>query len=155
VDFETYLKELKEQEKKEQEALKKISKTLNKIAPELNLLWRFGDGEGGRIFDEIISLLRAKGYAAANRRYDQMNGIPDPFRIIKKKKTISHNLRRQVFERDAYRCKRCNAHKDLAVDHIHPESKGGTLDLSNLQTLCRSCNSKKAASIPTLDGGGN
>jgi len=42
-------------------------------------------------------------------------------------------------------CHRSGKRKNLTIDHIHPESKGGTLDLSNLQTLCKSCNSKKGA----------
>ena len=34
---------------------------------------------------------------------------------------------------------------DLCADHIVPESKGGITALENLQTRCRSCNSKKGA----------
>ena len=64
-----------------------------------------------------------------------------------RKKKISHQKRKQVFERDAYRCKHCETHFDLTVDHIIPESKGGTLSLSNLQTLCRSCNSSKGVKV--------
>lgn len=60
-----------------------------------------------------------------------------------RKKKISHRLQKAVFERDAYRCLNCETHLDLSVDHIIPESKGGTLDMDNLQTLCRSCNCKK------------
>lgn len=70
----------------------------------------------------------------------------DPFgrqsRVYTKKK-ISQSLRTKVFERDEYRCKWCGDHKNLCVDHIYPESKGGSLELSNLQTLCRTCNLKK------------
>jgi len=64
-----------------------------------------------------------------------------------KKAQISQQLRTRVFERDAYRCVFCQTHIDLCVDHIHPESKGGTLDFDNLQTLCRPCNSVKGASL--------
>lgn len=60
-----------------------------------------------------------------------------------RKKTITQALRRQVFERDAYRCVHCGSHVDLAADHILAESKGGETTLLNLQTLCRSCNSRK------------
>lgn len=60
-----------------------------------------------------------------------------------KKKRIGRLLRRRVFERDAYRCKHCNGWIDLCADHIIPESKGGATTYENLQTLCRSCNSRK------------
>jgi len=59
------------------------------------------------------------------------------------KKPISNRIRKAVFERDAYRCQQCGDWHDLTVDHIHPESKGGTLDMNNLQTLCNTCNSTK------------
>lgn len=41
----------------------------------------------------------------------------------------------------------------LTVDHIRPRSRGGTNDLTNLQILCRNCNSSKknrpANPVPT------
>jgi len=64
-----------------------------------------------------------------------------------KKKRISHTLQKRVFERDEFRCKHCGTYVDLTVDHIKPESKGGSLDMDNLQTLCRSCNSKKGTTF--------
>lgn len=66
------------------------------------------------------------------------------FKIYQKKK-ISNSLRWDIWERDNFTCKHCGSRKDLSVDHIIPESKGGTLDKENLQTLCKSCNSKKGA----------
>lgn len=62
------------------------------------------------------------------------------------KAVIGQALRTQVFERDAYRCRHCGGFKDLTADHVEPESKGGQTTLANLQTLCRSCNSKKGVS---------
>ena len=61
---------------------------------------------------------------------------------LQKEKNQSR-IKKQVFERDAYHCKHCGAHIDLCADHIKPESWGGETTLENLQTLCRSCNSKK------------
>lgn len=60
-----------------------------------------------------------------------------------KKSKISSAKKKRVLERDKYRCINCNTHKDLCVDHITAESKGGDNSMSNLQTLCRSCNSSK------------
>lgn len=69
---------------------------------------------------------------------------------VRKKKKINGNLRKLVFERDSYRCKKCNSHLDLCCDHIFPESKGGETTLENLQTLCRSCNAKKKDKIEVV-----
>lgn len=60
-----------------------------------------------------------------------------------KKSKISGTKKKRVLERDKYRCINCDDHKDLCVDHITAESKGGDNSMSNLQTLCRSCNSSK------------
>lgn len=59
---------------------------------------------------------------------------------------IPRKLRHQVFRRDGYRCRECgatNKQTRLHVDHIVPVSKGGTNELSNLQTLCETCNLSK------------
>lgn len=59
------------------------------------------------------------------------------------KKKISKKVRQAVMQRDGYQCQVCRDTDDLCLDHIIPESKGGTKDINNLQVLCRSCNSKK------------
>lgn len=43
-------------------------------------------------------------------------------------------------------CVVCGKPSDT-VDHIIPKSRGGTNHPSNLQPMCRSCNSKKSAKI--------
>jgi 5-methylcytosine-specific restriction endonuclease McrA len=70
------------------------------------------------------------------------NDVPAP-----RKRQIPNRLRKEVFERDAYRCRQCEGWVDLAVDHIIPESRGGPTGLDNLQTLCRTCNSSKGAKV--------
>jgi 5-methylcytosine-specific restriction endonuclease McrA len=44
-----------------------------------------------------------------------------------------------------FKCVKCGEKEEskLTIDHIHPYSKGGPDDYSNLQILCKSCNSKK------------
>lgn len=51
--------------------------------------------------------------------------------------------KRQVFERDMWRCTRCCSVLQLQCDHIVNRSSGGTHDMENLQTLCAQCHYKK------------
>lgn len=63
-------------------------------------------------------------------------------------------LRKQVIAEQGRRCRQCGRHVpddfDLTVDHIKPRSKFPelALDKSNLQVLCRQCNSSKGNTIP-------
>lgn len=52
-------------------------------------------------------------------------------------------LKIAISERDGYGCRNCGTKDDMTIDHIIPLIKGGKNVLSNLQLLCRSCNSKK------------
>lgn len=60
---------------------------------------------------------------------------------------ISNELRWKVWEKDNFTCQICGSRTNLSVDHIYPESAGGKTTLDNLQTLCRTCNSRKGARI--------
>ena len=53
-------------------------------------------------------------------------------------------MRRQVFERDGWRCVRCGGASRLECDHIIAQDKGGSAyELDNLQSLCRLCHFEK------------
>jgi hypothetical protein len=58
----------------------------------------------------------------------------------KRKIPIPPRIRREVLERDRYRCQHCQTWEELTIDHIIPESRGGKATLENLQVLCMSCN---------------
>ncbi len=59
------------------------------------------------------------------------------------------DLFRRLLHKYNFECKKCKCRdkKKLTIDHIMPFSKGGSDDYSNLQILCKSCNSKKGAKI--------
>jgi hypothetical protein len=61
------------------------------------------------------------------------------------RRKISSSVRELVYRRDGYRCVTCGADGDLSLDHIFPWSLGCSDTPANLQTLCRSCNSRKGA----------
>lgn len=64
------------------------------------------------------------------------------------RKIMNDDIRYNVLKRDNYTCQICGVTaKDgakLHVDHIIPVSKGGTNEMSNLQTLCDRCNIGKS-----------
>lgn len=55
----------------------------------------------------------------------------------------SRDLFVQIALRDGIACARCGSTEKLAVDHVVPMARGGSDDPSNLQILCKRCNSSK------------
>ncbi len=64
-----------------------------------------------------------------------------------KRRKMSTKKALAVFDKNGYRCISCGSRKELTVDHIVPITRGGTDDMGNLQTLCRSCNAAKGNKI--------
>ena len=68
----------------------------------------------------------------------------------KKFDSISDSTRYRVLNRDKFKCVKCGRSPAtdnsviLHVDHILPESKGGTNHLDNLQAMCSRCNFGKS-----------
>lgn len=102
---------------------------LEENASILSCAAQWGDGECGVLIETMKEVLLPARFPSSRPKY--------------KKKKIDNLLRTAVFERDAYRCLRCESWSDLRADHVIPEAEGGEASLENLQTLCRSCNSWK------------
>ena len=114
-----------------------VQEMASEYSEAISMLWHWGDGEGGGLLDIIAQELELST--------SRVNIKPKADSY--KKKRISHSLRMQVYERDKYRCVTCGTHLNLTCDHIYPESLGGETSLSNLQTMCKSCNSKKGTKV--------
>ncbi len=62
-------------------------------------------------------------------------------------RTFDEDDKMAVFEKQGQKCAICGRvfkYSEMAGDHIKPWSKGGKTERSNLQLLCRDCNSKKS-----------
>ncbi|MBE9003597.1 HNH endonuclease [Fortiea sp. LEGE XX443] len=60
---------------------------------------------------------------------------------------IPAEVKQYVFQRDKYQCQSCGKtalEADLTIDHIIPLALGGQNDISNLHTLCLTCNQEKS-----------
>lgn len=97
-------------------------------ATEVQYMWEWGDGHGGGLLEIIRDAA----------------GIPKPVHTpVPAASQVTSAKRWAIFKRDGYACLRCGGDSDLTIDHIVPRSKGGANAVSNLQTLCRSCNCSK------------
>lgn len=74
------------------------------------------------------------------------------YRIISGKRCrkvhVPSKLRWDVWERDDFTCTYCGLRRDLTVDHVIPESRGGPTVLENLTTACWPCNRSKWDTVP-------
>ncbi|SER37405.1 MULTISPECIES: HNH endonuclease [Pseudomonas] len=116
----------------ENQALSLFREFLEDNQELLSTVARKGDGNCG----ELVAIL-----------IEQLGSNFSSTPAVYRKKKIDGTLRRQVFERDAYRCVACGDYKNLHCDHKHPESLGGETTLDNLQTLCGACNLSKGSSV--------
>jgi diadenosine tetraphosphate (Ap4A) HIT family hydrolase len=97
-------------------------------------------------FDELTRSQQLELMAACERRIEEfVASRGDPF-PRNNTDPVPGSVRYEVLKRAGGRCELCGvSHEEvpLDVDHIVPRTKGGTNDPSNLQALCRTCNSQK------------
>jgi hypothetical protein len=66
------------------------------------------------------------------------------FKYVKKEYIKVPPTRDNIYKRDNYECVYCSSTKNLTLDHVVPQSKGGKGGWENLVTACRACNGEKA-----------
>lgn len=74
------------------------------------------------------------------------NFVDNEPRRIAQRYINKREVREFIFNRDKV-CLCCGSSEKLSIDHIIPVIKNGPNHLSNLQTLCKSCNSRKCDKI--------
>ena len=95
------------------------------------------------------------------RRSDTYRGLQDNAFLALTGKDKQGYFRQQVYERDNGRCQLCGNPvrvEDMHLDHIIPQSLGGSDDYANMQVACPACNCSKGnhgnnhlpAGIPTM-----
>ena len=69
---------------------------------------------------------------------------------------VADSLRQTIFELDNFRCAYCHSPVELTVaifeiEHIKPQSKGGSDELDNLCLACPTCNRYKGSQTEVID----
>jgi HNH endonuclease len=84
-------------------------------------------------------------FAAYEESFAEYCGLPDPEDAPK---SLRGSTKKKVRERLAKiygrRCFECGKRRKLTLDHIQPQSRGGTWLTTNLQPFCHECQRKKA-----------
>jgi len=77
--------------------------------------------------------------------------MPKVLRLVKFIRTIYKSKvpfsKKNVFVRDGYVCQYCSTIKDLTVDHVVPQSRGGKSVWDNCTTACKTCNNTKGSKL--------
>jgi len=107
---------------------------------------------------ERAFVITYKGNAEVIAEHPETFGLVNPeLEIFKPSikrvyKYVKHHIhkvpltRENIYRRDNFECVYCGAHniRQLTLDHVIPQSKGGPDSWDNLVTACKTCNSQKA-----------
>lgn len=112
------------------------------VAERRNLA--YADKVNWRVGDEKLPKRTDGGETALDPVSDKKSK-PKPKPLTKKQKD---EIKPELYERQSGLCRGCGAHLQIQhfdIDHIKPQSRGGTNNRKNLQLLCGNCNSIKSA----------
>lgn len=103
------------------------------------LRFKFAKTETGythEVCDRVIADWQARGWHPHDPENPPLRPTIDAWKII----------RERIFQRDNYTCTYCGTRGgELECDHVHPVSRGGSSDDSNLATACKPCNRDKGS----------
>lgn len=76
------------------------------------------------------------------------DGEPFGVRISHQRTNTYRKHTLKIFQRDGFRCVYCGATENLSLDHVIPQSRGGSHEPDNLACCCLTCNSSKGDRTP-------
>lgn len=102
--------------------------------------------ESGRKIWELLSRDRPTAILLAT----ELNAMRKDHRLIALRgmRNACEELRRDINDRDGWKCAYCGSAENLGIDHIIPYGAGGATLPFNLVTACGDCNSSKGMSDP-------
>lgn len=123
--------------------LDRITKTLNIESRQLYLeLQELHRNNTIRIDDLSFQIFPSE------QQWIKIPPVLSPYQRARKAADIhlrNKSARDRIFNRDGWKCRECGSEENLTIDHIISVKVGGSNKDSNLQALCKSCNSRKGA----------
>ena len=98
----------------------------------------------------LQDLERHRRWRASDPSKHRANGRRYDYRERAARQLAGHHTESEwqaTLPQHGHRCAWCAATEGLTRDHIIPLSKGGTDLIGNIQPLCKSCNSRKGATV--------